>query len=178
MLFDDIRPFLFDLKEKDSKIFLLEEFLRFLGLPLCGEAKELDRILYTFYDDKQDKAFGFPLECGSPVLGTLQQDSYWFPSLSQDSKGYLTISGAYKKECLEVIFEQIQSREDFSSQYLVPSWVLSSCVESDCKVSHKKAKKLLKTERENILLWNAFAHFEWSQGRIDEVGFAFLLVNF
>jgi hypothetical protein len=170
VLFDDLRPFLFDLKEKESKPFLVQEFMRFLGLPLEGEMKELDRVLYTFFDEKHDKAFGFPLESGCGTLGAVQVDPYWFPSVSSDTVNYINISGAYKKEFLETIFDQLQSLDEFSTEFLVSSWVLGSCLEKDQKVSHKKAKKLLKTERENVLLWNAFAHFEWSQGRVDEVG--------
>ncbi|KAI8876533.1 DUF1740-domain-containing protein [Backusella circina FSU 941] len=194
-LSDDIRPFLFDITTSGAKESLIFSLFVLFGLPFTPPEvgtnthfftdtfTHNDMFLNQFWprDDSPHSLVwyvaGVPME---PEHVTNDTDMYHFPisypvGLSElfsrkDHHWFQCSSSSHVPNVVDQVFirnafEQLLSinRQDYLCIYYM-------AFESGLgyKNGRQLAKRLLSQQKENLILWNAYAQMEKSQGRMDE----------
>lgn len=170
VLFDDIAPVLFTFRNKKLPLMLLIHSLYLLGVQKHKE----HLLLLSFLD-----------QCCLSTL-TLVNDLHSYDNTAPTNIDIKTLSGSKPthnllKKFIDCIFQQaLQVFTGEDSMAITVLWIQhhlsevrlsgGSLDKSASKDVHKFAKSLLKEghNRNNLILWNAFARLEWQLGKEEE----------
>lgn len=129
VLFDDMRPYLFELSHSESKQLLILSFLHFLGFPLLRafplQSTDISP-LYTFWDPQSlsgssdDVLFEFPVASVQSSFSALFSDAPWFKAMNKEQIKFVQNSGILKKEFIRNVLEQAGGLPELHGK-LVPS---------------------------------------------------------
>jgi hypothetical protein len=99
VLFEDIMPFLFDLKDRDVIFSLILQFIHFLGVPVTDNTILNSPLLYTFWKQQDDvKLFDFPFSAPNPSFGVFFTDASWYRNIGEEQLKFIQASGANKSD--------------------------------------------------------------------------------
>lgn len=99
VLFEDIQPFLFDLKDRDVIFNLILQFIHFLGVPVTENTVLNPHLLYTFWKPQENAdLFNFPFSAPNPGFGVFFTDSNWYRNVGEEQLRFIEASGAYKSD--------------------------------------------------------------------------------
>ncbi|KAI8972712.1 NRDE-2, necessary for RNA interference-domain-containing protein [Pilobolus umbonatus] len=202
-LSDDIRSFLFNITSEEARQSLVYSVFVFLGLPYTppdvGTNVHFSTDTFTHNDINLSRFWpslinqtkhlvwyvsGVPME---PEHALVQNDPYNIPAcypvgLSELFAKHDTWYSCLGKQYLPSASDEIFTRNAFQQLLRVtPSSHLSIyylSFESSCghKLGRRLAKSLLKNQRSNLILWNAYAQMEKYHDRIDEARKVYLTV--
>ena len=98
-MFEDIRPFLFDLRDIDVKFDLILNLIHFLGVPVTDNLIFASPLLYTFWKSHDNVgAFDFPFCAPNPGFGVFFTDSNWYRNIGEEQLQFIEASGANKND--------------------------------------------------------------------------------
>ncbi|RCH97051.1 hypothetical protein CU098_008002, partial [Rhizopus stolonifer] len=193
-LFDDIFPFLFDIRTTAARQTLIYSVFVFLGLPYTppevGTNTHFFTDTFTHNDLPMDHFWppensnkhqclvwyisSVPME---PEQAVSENDPFFIPPsypvglpelFAQSGKWFKCSKNKYAKtdqDIIKNVFKQLLTLEKSIHLTLCYLSFESSC---DYKMARKLAKNHLKEDRTNLVLWNAYAQMEKSHNRIDE----------
>ncbi|KAK6091211.1 hypothetical protein MT418_008238 [Batrachochytrium dendrobatidis] len=194
VLFEDIRGLMFDIKHPETKRCLVSNFLKLLGasfhtpqtsqsLPskdqfLNDEIGNLagSTLFIVLPDSAVDdgemghqskRSLAFPVRSFPLSMWTLVSDGKsWLSNFTSDDADLIDFLGIGKRSMIGIIIQQshLLFKDD---PWLLPM-LLSIEASSHPKRVEKMAKTLLKTDRMNLGLWNAYAQVLERRGKIDE----------
>ena len=169
VLFDDVHPYLFIIKNASSIQQLISQFLIYLGLPF-GNTLSTNTLIskdYLLHDeiiqnqelwDYSKDIPQFPINTPLQLPGSLMQFTNHWPQLLNN----INISND-KLKFIRQILEQ--GGIFFENKSIPKSYLLLLDYSQDKERfyvlirARKQAKELLRTEPSNLNLWNLFAHF-------------------
>ncbi|XP_077999752.1 nuclear exosome regulator NRDE2-like [Glandiceps talaboti] len=190
VLFDDISSSLFKVTSLDLKFLLVLRFLHFLGIPTCP--------VYSTACFQTERHFLVSLEDTSQVLQQSFSSSGlgWclmckgvncgLPTLDMETQSTCREKGPWYQRSVEFnelitqVFSQIlhfftgDARTHLTLVWLQYEAAKASIGSKKSKHKTKTARKFAKSvlkeshNRNNLLLWEAYAQFEWSAGNVDE----------
>ena len=126
VLFEDIAPFLIDIKSDAARYKLLLCFLSWLGVPLDPTKRSSEATLVqsvvTFWEKLEDPGlFNFPIPTSAPLFSSLFYDSFWFNAIGKEQIQFVHESNAGKIDFIRNVFKQAQSLESFKDYFMVAS---------------------------------------------------------
>ncbi|KAI9004189.1 NRDE-2, necessary for RNA interference-domain-containing protein [Gaertneriomyces semiglobifer] len=198
ILFEDIQPLLFDLQLNCSKVRLIYAFLQFLGVPFneglsskhsyfedCfvhGEfanatsaarfwpsgATLLLQTADTNQSEQREES-GLvppPLKIHPQTLNNTYGGASWFNIWTQNDASLLGQLGSGRREFVRNVIQQTQQIPDIQHEFQHLLVLFES--RFSIKSAQKAAKGLLKNDRVNLSLWNAYAQTEVIKGNTAE----------
>ncbi|KAL8278570.1 hypothetical protein RQP46_009062 [Phenoliferia psychrophenolica] len=147
VLFDDVRDFLFVVHSPDSRTQLAYAFLTFLGLPFVPP------------DFPTSTAFSTDGNAPASVDGLFGGRPKWFEVVRKGELGHVDV------EFVRNVFTSLRPfvQDGF---FTLDFFAFESAVSP--KLAVKLAKTVLRTERQNLSLWDGYARIERARGKLVE----------
>lgn len=119
VLFEDIKPFLFDIHDRDLIFNLILHFVHFLGAPVTDNTIFNSPLLYTFWKSREDTSlFDFPFSSPNSGFGVFFTDINWFRNVGEEHLNFIEASGANKNDFIRNVFDQTMKIGDFKDRIL------------------------------------------------------------
>ncbi|KAJ1340290.1 hypothetical protein BSLG_005063 [Batrachochytrium salamandrivorans] len=173
VLFDDIRGMMFDVKCPETKRY------PFLNDELANPVSSASFISFTratanggHGDDEQNtsqaiRSLAYPIRTFPLSVWTLVSDGFsWLSNFTAMDARLVDSLGAGRRTMIGVAVQQ--SHTLFGNDPWLLPMLLSIEVSSHPKSVEKMAKALLKSDRMNLVLWNAYARVLLQRGKVDE----------
>ncbi|KAH8925517.1 DUF1740-domain-containing protein [Atractiella rhizophila] len=187
VLFDDVKGMMIPIEGAEGKVQLCYAVLKFLGLPFIPPDVPTDNkairdpfLHFEFTRPSLQSAFWtdggashnpleeapfkvpfkiFPMQLDNLFISLTTTGPSWFSFLD---KNYLSdISIAFVRN----VFEQL---ELLKQDFFITISHLSFEAALDSKKSIKLAKQILKSDRDNLLLWDCYARMERQRGKVQD----------
>ncbi|KAI9102008.1 NRDE-2, necessary for RNA interference-domain-containing protein [Phlyctochytrium arcticum] len=195
VLFDDISSLMFDIHENETRIQLLHTFLQFLGVPFNNGKSSNDESFQDCFlendhlnharaamfwpapmNDIQNmqreegarfsQVFDVPLHVFPQTADCTFAAGQWFDMWSKTDADVFETRAANRRTFVRNVLQQWQS---LPYQHQQPLALLIAFENGfDTKGAQKATKTLLKTERMNLSLWDAYARVEMARGKMSE----------
>ncbi|KAI8393343.1 NRDE-2, necessary for RNA interference-domain-containing protein [Radiomyces spectabilis] len=193
-LSDDVRPFLFNITTEEARSSLIYSIFALFGLPytphgvgtnthFCTDtfthnsistsdfwpSKEQSQRLLTYIhgvamepelQTDEKSPFNLPVSYPVDVTELFGRKEHWFRCLGQQLIDCDT-DAEFVRNALEQLLK-LEKSDELAMLYL------SFASSGNYKSARKLAKQLLKDQRTNMTLWNAYAQMERYHGKIDE----------